>query len=215
METTVTPFSALVPRLLLLDPLVRVYLTDDELLALRIGNQFSNPDSTQLLSRASYADASIANDKGLPAFEQLAVLRIKRNDIVAITIDHARNFHNPISLATVRIELATGKVTKLLLLPESNVAQIVDLITSFYPDTIATGKPREAKNKIKRSPQNEARQYLFLGCFFACHAVGFLWFSLQQPAHLPILFAVAPNILGAVHCFRKRSKTLRSIAETK
>lgn len=215
METTVTPFSALVPRLLLLDPLVRVYLTDDELLALRIGNQFSNRNSAQLLSRASYTDASITNEKDLPALQQLALLRIKRNDIVAITIDHARNFHNPSSLATVRIELAAGKITKLLLLPESNVAQIVDLITSFFADTITTGKPREAINKIKRSPQNEASQYLFLGCFFACHAAGFLWFSLQQLAHLPILVAVPPNIWGAIYCFRKRLKTLRSIAETK
>ena len=214
METTVTPFSALVPRLLLLDPLVRVYLTDDELLALRIGNQFSNRDSAQLLSRASHADESIANHKGLPAHEELAVLQIKRSDIVAITIDHARNFHNPGSLATVRIELAAGKVTKLHLLPESNVAQIVDLLTSFYADTITTGKPREATNKIKRSPQNDARQYMFLGCFFACHAAGFLWFSLQHFAHLPILLAVPLNIWAAVHCFRKRLKTLRSIAKT-
>ena len=215
METTITPFSALVPRLLQLDPLVRVYLTDDELLALRIGNQFSDRDSAKIQARACYADARIANRRGLPALEKLAVLQIKRNDLVAITIDHARSFHDPSSLATVRIELAAGKVTKLLLLPESNVSRIVDLITAFYADTITTGKPREAVNQIKRSPQNEARQYFFLGCFFACHAVGFLWFSLQQPAHLPILLVVPPNIWGAVHCFRKRLKTLRSIAETK
>lgn len=215
MDTTVTPFSALVPRLLWLDPLVRVYLADDEVLALRIGNQFSDRDSAKIQSRACYADERFANRSGLSALEPLAVFQIKRNDIVAITIDHARNFHNPSSLATVRIQLAAGKVTKLLLLPESNVAQIVDLITAFYADTITTGTPREAVNKIKHSPQNEARQYLFLGCFFICHAVGFLCFSLQQLAHLPILLAVPPNIWGAVHCFRKRLKTLRSIAETK
>lgn len=215
MDTTVTAFSALVPRLLLLDPLVRVYLRDDELLALRIGNQFSGRDSAKIQSRECDADASIANRRGLASLEQLAVLRIKRNDIVAITIDHTRNFHNPRSLATVRIQLAAGKITKLLLLPESNVVQIVDLITAFYADTTTTGEPREAVKKIERSPQYEARQYLFLGCFFACHAVVFLWYSLQQPAHLPILLVVPPNIWGAVHCFRKRLKTLRSIAETK
>jgi len=207
-------FYALLPRLIRLDPLVCVYLTDDFLLALRIGNQFSDCESSGIQSRARDADERVASRSGTAALEQLAALHIRRNDIVEIRIEHDPNFHMPKSPATVRIQLASGQVTNLLLLPESDIAQIADSINAFYAQTITTGKPREAVNKIKRSPQSEARRYLVLGCFFASCALGFLWFSLQQLANLPILVSVPPNILGAFHCFRQRSRKLRTIAET-
>jgi hypothetical protein len=88
------------------------------------------------------------------------------------------------------------------------------MIKAFYAETITIGKTCEAVNKIKRNPHGEARNYLVLGCFFACCAVGFLGFSLQQLANLPILVAVPPNFWGALHCFRQRFRKLRTVAET-
>jgi len=214
MDTRITPFYALLPRLVRLDPLVRVYLSDDVLLALRIGNQYSDRESAAFQSRTHDADERIASRSAIAAHEEPAAIHIPRHDIVAITIDLDANFHMPRSPATVRVQLASGKVTDLLLLPESDVTQIADLITAFYAQTITTGKPREAANAIKRSPQSEARQHLVLGCFFATCALGFLWFSLQRLANLPILVAVPPNIWGAFHCFRQRSRKLRTVSKT-
>jgi len=210
MDTPDTPFCVLLPRLIRLDLLVRVYLTDDLLLALRIGNQFYNRQSAGFQSRTCDADERVASHSDTTALKQLAALYIRRNDIVAITIDHDPNFHRPASPTTVRIQLASGKVTNLLLLPESDVSQIADSINAFYAQTITTGKPRKA---VKRSPQSEALSYLVLGCIFASCAIGFLWFSLQQIATLPILVAVPPNIWGAFRCFRQRSRRLRTIAD--
>lgn len=72
MNEYTTPFYALLPRLIRLDPLVCVYLTDDLLLALRIGNRFSDCEFARIQSRAHDADERVASRSDTAALEQLA-----------------------------------------------------------------------------------------------------------------------------------------------
>ena len=206
MDSLATPSNAYLPRLLRVDPLLRVYLTDKQLSAVRIGHQFSDLESTTIRSRTAHYDQLAAD--GDVEFEHSESLHITRNDIVKVTVDHNRSSHMPTSPATIRIEVSSGAVTNLLLPPSSRVAEIAELFTAFYPATVAAGEPRTIPT-TKQSPQSIFRQYLVLGTFFAVTSVVFLWYSLQQLTNLPIVITVPPNIWGAIHCFRRaRTKWL-------
>ncbi len=199
MNALPTPFNVYLPRTFRIDPLLRVYLGEDRISGIRIGHQFSDLDSAVIQSRAEHYDKLAINEDA--EFGQAELLRITRNEIVKLTMDHTRNYHMPASPAIIRIEQTSGAVTKLLLLPKTDTTELGELLGAFYSATVVVGSPRTDAT-IAQSPKAALRQYLLLGSFFSVFSVGCLWYSLQQLAHLPILIAVPPNIWGAVHCFR-------------
>lgn len=199
MYESLASFNAYLPRMIHIDPLVRVYLHDNFLTAIRIGHQFSDLESSKLISRIEHYDTLV--EAGAIESE-LSVFRLPRTDVVNLTLDHTRSMHLPASPASIRIETSSGDVATLLLPPKADVSETAEVLRAFHPTLVIHGTPRIDKT-TPQSPRTIFRLYLVLGSIFAACSVGFLWYALQQVAHLPILIAVPPNVWGTVHCFRR------------
>ncbi|HBN77260.1 MAG TPA: hypothetical protein DD473_15890 [Planctomycetaceae bacterium] len=59
MDESLASFNAYLPRMIRIDPLVRVYLHDNFLTAIRIGHQFSDLESSKLQSRIGHYDTLV------------------------------------------------------------------------------------------------------------------------------------------------------------
>ena len=211
MEEQVQPFHAILPRAVTLDPLVRVYVADGRLLGLRIGHQFSSPDSNAVQQRILACDKLVA--AGGEDVEDAALFALSQKDLVRLTLDYRRSLHLPGSPASIRIEDSFGTTTKLLLLPQTDAPPIAACLRQFFPETAIVGSPRPHTSVARTplSPRSAFLQAVLLTSFFSLCTAYLGWFAMQGPGNLLVLVTMPPNFWAIVCCFRLAMKARSQI----
>jgi hypothetical protein len=223
-------FYGLQAHWLSLDRLYRVYVSDKMIAGAYIAGQFYDerlaalmlqslfllfrPLVRRCLARRKEREAHYdAVDPFTPSFLDLDPrnFQLQRTDVVRTWFRRNRNWHMPLNLGTVELELLDGTKRRFILLEQQEPEAVLQLMRSFDPAIEATGKPNPLQHKKPMTPTQKRVFYAVMALIFLASGVFLGYVQLAGLArnlfHLPMAVI---GVLTSIWCVAQACKSQKT-----